>query len=95
MWSEEEIKFLWENPNMSLADIALALKRTEGAVRAKRSRLGIRTETNKPWSRDERRILQLNYGKVSSDQLVALLPGRSAAAIRGQALYLRKRQWNI
>jgi len=95
MWSEEDIKFLYANPRMSLVDLAIALKRTEGAVRAKRSRLGIRTDINTPWTAEERRILQLNYNKVSAEEVLELLPGRSAASIRSQALYLRKRQWNI
>ena len=95
MWSEEDIKFLYANPRMSLVDLAIALKRTEGAVRAKRARLGIRTVANKPWTAEERRILQLNYNKVSAEEVLELLPGRSAASIRSQALYLRKRQWNI
>ena len=95
MWSEEDIKFLFDNPSMSLADLAKALKRSESAVKAKRSRLGIRTDENKPWTADERRILQFNYGKVRAEEMQELLPGRSAASIRSQALYLRKRQWSI
>tara|TARA_B110000285_G_C14847167_1_gene478168 strand:+ start:455 stop:742 length:288 start_codon:yes stop_codon:yes gene_type:complete len=95
MWSEEDIKFLYANPSMSLADIAAALKRSESAIKAKRSRLKIRTDVNKPWTAEERRILQLNYNRVSAEEVRALLPGRSAASIRSQALYLRKRQWNI
>ena len=95
MWSEEDIKFLYANPSMSLADIAVALKRSESAIKAKRSRLKIRTDVNKPWTAEERRILQLNYNRVSAEEVRALLPGRSAASIRSQALYLRKRQWNI
>lgn len=95
MWSEEDIKFLFDNPSMSLPDIAVALKRSESAVRGKRTRLGIRTVANKPWTAEERRILQLNYNRVSAEEVLELLPGRSAASIRSQALYLRKRQWNI
>jgi hypothetical protein len=95
MWSEEDIKFLFDNPSMSLANLAKALKRSESAVRTKRARLGIKTVENKPWTADERRILQFNYGNVRAEEMLELLPGRSAASIRSQALYLRKRQWNI
>jgi len=95
MWSEDEIQFLFDNPKMSIKDIAVALGKTEGAVRAKRSRLGIRTEEVIPWTADERRIVQLHYGETDKEELMNLLPGRSWNAIRSQAFWLRKRQWNV
>lgn len=94
MWSEEDIEFLFQNPTMSIANIAAILEKSEASVKSKRSRLGIRTEDAKPWTADERRILQYNYEKGKTE-LMQLLPGRSWNAIRSQAAFLRKRQWNI
>ena len=92
MWSDEEIQFLYDNPNMSLIDLAKCLKRTVSSVRGKRSKLQISTVRNKYWTRDERHILQLNYGKEGIQEL---LPGRTLAAIHNQAAYLRKRGWKL
>ena len=94
MWSEEDIQFLFDNPTMSILDIAAALGKSESAVKSKRSRLKIRSEEMKPWTADERRILQYNYEK-GREELMNLLPGRSWDAIRSQATFLRKRQWNL
>jgi hypothetical protein len=95
MWSEEEIQFLFDNPTMSIPDIALALGKSESAVKSKRSRLGVRSEQIKPWTLDERRILQYNYEKIEKAELMKLLPERSWDSIRSQATFLRKRQWTI
>ena len=96
MWSQEEIQFLLDNPNMSLIDIARALDRTEGAVRAKRSRLKIRSGVAKsPWTADERRILQESFSTETRERLLKLLPGRTWDAINSQVSWLRKRQWRI
>ena len=95
MWSEKDIQFLFDNPTMSIANIAAALGKSESAVKSKRSRLGIRSEDMKPWTADERRILQFNYEKIEKAELMKLLPGRSWDSIRSQATFLRKRQWNL
>lgn len=95
MWSEEDIQFLFDNPTMSIIDIAAVLGKSESAVKSKRSRLGIRSEDMKPWTADERRILQFNYEKIEKAELMKLLPGRSWDSIRSQAAFLRKRQWNL
>lgn len=95
MWTDEEIQFLFKNPTMSLADLALELGKTVDAVKTKRSRLGIKREQMKPWTADERRILQLNYSKVPKEELLELLPGRTWNSISSQVYYLRRRQWNI
>jgi hypothetical protein len=94
MWSEEEIQFLFDNPTMSVLNIAAALGKSKDAVKSKRSRLGIRSEEMKPWTADERRILQFNHEK-DKVELMKLLPGRSWDSIRSQAYFLRKRQWNL
>lgn len=94
MWSEKDIQFLFNNPNMSIANIARALGKSESAVKSKRSRLGIRSEDMNPWTADERRILQFNYEKGKTE-LMKLLPGRSWDAIRSQVQFLRNRQWSI
>ena len=95
MWSEEDIQFLFDNPTMSIINIAAVLGKSESAVKSKRSRLGIRSEDMKPWTADERRILQFNYEKIEKAELMKLLPGRSWDAIKSQAYFLRKRQWNL
>lgn len=93
MWSDEEVQFLFDNPSMTLIDIAAALGRSVSAVKAKRSRLGIVAGSErgcKPWTDDERRILRENYEKLTTAELCEKLPGRSAAAIHSQAWWLRK-----
>jgi len=95
MWTEDEIQFLFNNPAMSIPDIARRLGKTPAAVRGKRSRLGIRsTDAKKPWTRDERNLLAQNYER-GRDELLKLFPDRSWDAIRSQAAWLRKRQWSI
>lgn len=94
MWSEEEIQFLFDNPKMSIIDIARKLGKTESAVKSKRSRLKITTETCRQWTSDEKRILQYNYDK-GKDELMKLLPGRTWDAIRSRARFLRKGKWNL
>ena len=96
MWSEEDIQFLFDNPDMAVVDIAAKLKKTVGAVKSKRSRLKIRAGSERGqqmWTTDERNILKKYYGDW--DKLEELLPGRSKASIRSQAHYLRERQWDI
>lgn len=100
MWSKEEIQFLFDNPDMSIEDIAKHLKgRTVGSIKSKRSRLKIKAGSErgtKPWTIDERRILQENYGKVSTEELQDMLPGRGSNSIRSQAHWLRqKKGWKI
>ena len=95
MWTEDEIQFLFDNPKMSIIDIARILNRTDDAVKSKRSRLGIRSEdTPRPWTRDERNLLAQNYER-GRNELLKLFPDRSWDAIRSQAAWLRKRQWSI
>lgn len=94
MWSEKEIQFLRNNPDMSLLDLAANLNRTVSSVKVKRSKLQITTVKLKSWTRNERRILQMNYHK-GREVIEELLPGRTWAAIYSQAQYLRKRQWNL
>lgn len=95
MWSKDEIQFLFDNPSMSIKTIADTLGKTEGAVKVKRSRLGIRTEELNPWTEEERRILQLYFKKEKKELLMKMLPNRSWNAIRSQVSWLRKRHWNI
>ena len=96
MWSQEEIQFLLDNPNMSILNIARTLDRTEQAVRTKRSRLKIRSGvTAKSWTADERRILQESFSTETRERLLKLLPGRTWDAINSQVSWLRKRQWKI
>lgn len=99
MWSKEEIQFLYDNPSMSLKDLAAHLPgRTEGSIRAKRSRLKIvaGSETGKrPWTEKEREIVYLHYGKLSKDEIMNLLPERTWDSIRSQAGWLRKNKQRV
>lgn len=99
MWSKEEIQFLFDNPDMSIEDIAKHLKgRTTASIRSKRSRLKIRAGSElgtRSWTADERRILQENYGKLSMEEVQVLIPERSANSIRSQVHWLRQRGWKI
>jgi hypothetical protein len=99
MWSEEEIQFLFDNPNMSLKDLAAHLRgRTEGSIRAKRSRLKIVAGSErgkKPWTEKEREIVYLHYGKLSKVEVMELLPDRTWDSIRSQASWLRKHKHKV
>lgn len=93
MWTEDEIKFLYENRNMSLEDLAVILGRSKSAIKAKRSRLGIRAGSErgqKTWTDDEKRILRYSYEKLSYAELQDKLPGRSLDSIRSKVWSLKK-----
>ena len=47
------------------------------------------------WSYNQRVILKRNYGKVSMNQLLEMLPGKSVSSVYAQVYYLRKRGWAI
>lgn len=47
------------------------------------------------WTHNERVILTKFYGKVTSEELLKLLPGKTMDAIRSQVYYLRKRGWGL
>lgn len=99
MWEEKEIQILFDNPDMSISDLAKLLPgRSEGSIKAKRSRLKIRAGSErgqKPWTHSERILLQENYGKLSKTEILEILPDRSWDSIRSQASWLNKRGWNI
>lgn len=47
------------------------------------------------WSYKENVILQKNYGKCSSEELLKLLPGKSLNSIYAQVHRLRKKGWRL
>lgn len=94
MWSQEEIKFLFDNPNMSLKDLAAHLPgRTEGSIRAKRSRLKIHSHssTSRPWTIKEKELLQEKYSDCTKEELLELLPDRTWDSVRSQVAWLKKK----
>lgn len=97
MWSEKEIQILFDNPDMSIKDLAALLPgRSEGSIKSKRSRLKIKAGSERgqqPWTHTERLILQENYG--NKEKLLELLPERSWDSIRSQAHWLRQRGWKL
>jgi len=49
----------------------------------------------KPWTDEERKTLAEYYTKLDIEDLMYLLPDRSAGAIKNQVAYLRKRGYRI
>jgi|TARA_X000001382_G_scaffold105800_1_gene81088 hypothetical protein len=49
----------------------------------------------KPWTREERALLEKYYGTITVAELQKLLPDRTDGSIRKQVSYLRKRGWRI
>lgn len=78
-WTKEEIEHLKNGDTHLLA-------RSEGAIEAKRKKLGLNRE-NIPWSREELDILFQNW---YNDNLLELLPRRTKSAIESQKSRLRK-----
>lgn len=91
MWTDEEIEILWQNRESTLADLKKLLpNRSESAIKAKRSRLQIRSDwSQKRWSHAEKELLQKYVGDLKT--LRELLPQRSWESIRSQITFLRKR----
>ena len=48
-----------------------------------------------PWTKKERQILKDNYGLITMDELLGLLPGRTDSSIASQIYFLRKRGWTF
>lgn len=99
MWDKDEIQFLFDNPDMSLEDLAKHLPgRTQGSIRAKRSRLKIRAGSergSKPWTAEERATLSSVYGNLSKTEVMESFPDRTWDSIRSQAGWLRKRDYKV
>jgi len=49
----------------------------------------------KPWTREERALLEKYSRKATARELTAFLPNRTEGAIRKQITYLRKRGWRV
>lgn len=52
-------------------------------------------EKSMSWSYRENVILQKNYGKVTSQELLKLLPGKTLNSIYIQVSRLRKKGWRL
>lgn len=85
-WTLESLRFLEANyGTMDIADIALRLGRTPGAVGVMADKLGCRRK-NLPWTETEMDIIRQHYGSgVGAEFLQQLLPGRSVSAIFSMA----------
>lgn len=94
LWTEEEIVKL----RQALAEGKKASEvqlegRSAASIAAKMSRL--RKNKTKPWTTAERQILVDYYKIIPMEQLLEMLPERTAGSVRGQASWLKARGWNI
>lgn len=82
-WTKEEEKYLIENyMNTMYCDIAKALNKTEGAIRAKCSDLQLLK--NNAWTEDEVFFLKENYSKLSVQEIARRL-NRTPNSVRLKA----------
>jgi len=97
LWTEKEVEIILEGMAAGLKPSELVDKlpgRNLNAVSVKMSRLRSGTK-QKSWGQSERQILVEYYNKCSMEELMEMLPGRTAGSIRGQVSYLRARGWSI
>lgn len=86
-WTNEEIEFLKNNfATMMHKDIAIALGRTEGAIRAKCFDLNL-YKKEYPWTQEELDYLLNNY-KTKTYREIGVELGRSLDAVRSKAALL-------
>lgn len=79
-WTSEEEQYIREHwKTQSDAEMAAALKRMEGAVRAKRREL--RCSPQKTWTSEEEQYLEDHWGTVSIPSIAKKL-GRAGQAVR-------------
>ncbi|WP_373224947.1 hypothetical protein [Enterobacter cloacae complex sp. ESBL7] len=87
LWTVKDLTFLENNyGTVSVAELAVLLKRTPGAVGLMADKLGCRRKGNTPWSEAEMEIIRKHYAQgVEAEELTRLLPGRSIRAIFARA----------
>jgi len=90
LWTVTDLSFLEDNyRTMSVAELAVFLKRTPGAVGLMADKLGCRGKRNRPWREAEMEIIRHHYSQgVEAEELTRLLPGRSVTAIFSRAIIL-------
>lgn len=87
LWTVKDLSFLENHYGaMSVAELAVILKRTPGAVALMADRLGCCKKKSIPWSEAEMDIIRNHYSQgVEAEALTRLLPGRSVRAIFSRA----------
>jgi hypothetical protein len=85
-WNDEDTKFLVENfANMSVKELAIKLGMTEGAIRGKKGRMGLRAKF-KPFTQEEKNIIIEWYIKhpyrLDLDKLSELLQRQKTSICR-------------
>ena len=87
LWTVKDLTFLENNyGTMPVAELAVLLKRTPGAVGVMADKLGCRRKGSTPWSEAEMEIIRHHYSRgVEAEELTRLLPGRSVSAIFSRA----------
>lgn len=87
VWTVADLTFLEKNyGTVPVAELAVLLKRTPGAVGLMADRLGCRRKGSAPWSDAEMEIIRRYYAQgVEAEALTRLLPGRSVNAIFSRA----------
>lgn len=82
--AEDPLSHCWLQ--MSVAELAVLLKRTPGEVGLMADKLGCGRKGSTPWSEAEMDIIHKHYAQgVEAVELTRLLPGRSVSAIFSRA----------
>lgn len=83
-WTAEEDDWVRNHAELSPAEVAEALGRSEAAIHNRRRRLGL-THPSVPWAEHEDQLLR---GCTSMRSAMAMLPGRTRTAIKHRAGFL-------
>jgi hypothetical protein len=95
-WSEDELVWATEQvKELTYAELAVKMNRSEGALRQKMWARGVRVEAYKPrWTPEERATIARNIGVLSIRQIAKLL-GRSTSGVRAVINQLKEQQANV
>lgn len=90
-WTTRDIRFIEQHyRTLSLADIAMRLGRTPGAVALMAYKLGCRRKSCSLWTEQEKEIIRVHYaGGAGISNVMKLLPTRSEKAIFAMAEAMR------
>ena len=83
-WTAEEDDWVRNHADLSPAEVAEALGRSEAAIHSRRHHLGL-TQPSVPWAEHEDQLLR---GCTSMRSAMAMLPGRTRTAIKHRAGFL-------
>lgn len=78
-WTEREIEFVKDNPQMPIRDLCDHLGRCKSSLNKLRTKLGIYSDFHTPWSEKDRRIIDENI-HLPNKKLAELL-GRSISSV--------------